>query len=332
MRGWLPALSGAAAVLVAACEGGNIDAGRDLPHGMLPVDDRNAVIIANDSATDNWTGEYAMLMANSGGGPLVGIIVNSSRYWQDLAANAAAWDQLVEAARASGLRNIPSATASAGDPLVRPADGEIDHTTPNRSAGAKLIVEQAARWGLPWRPLVVATGSRLTDVADAYLIDHSIVDRVVVVSALGGPDDNVPGTVMGWPNGELDAWAGWIVGQRFRYVQVNGYYEQQGDVPSAEVPDLPANPFGDWMAAKLPTVLQIAESSDQISVLAVGLPPFVTAFSRAAVDTSVAYDLAPGSALMPQADGPVWLVPSCDSAMAVDRLWKMLLDPHTFGR
>ena len=63
MRGWLPALSGAAAVLVAACEGGNIDAGRDIPHGMLPVDDRNAVIIANDSVTDNWTGEYAMLMA-----------------------------------------------------------------------------------------------------------------------------------------------------------------------------------------------------------------------------------------------------------------------------
>jgi hypothetical protein len=332
MRGWLPALSCAAAVLVAACEGGNIDAGQDFPHGMLPVDDRNAVIIANDSATDNWTGEYAMLMANSGGGPLVGIIVNSSRYWQDLAANAASWDQLVEAARASGLRNIPSATASAGDPLVRPADGEIDHTTPNRSAGAKLIVEQSARWGPPWRPLVVATGGRLTDVADAYLIDHSVVDRVVVVSALGGPDDNVPGTVMGWPNGELDAWAGWIVGQRFRYVQVNGYYEQRGDVTTAQVPDLPANPFGDWMAAKLPTLYQIAMSSDQISVLAVGLPPFVTAVSRAAVDTSVAFDLAPGAALTPRADGPVWLVPSCDSAMAVDRLWKMLLDPRTFGR
>lgn len=330
MRGWLPALSVAAAALVAACEGGTIDAGQDLPHGMLPVDDRNAVIIANDSVTDNWTGEYAMLMANSGGAPLVGIIVNSSPYWQDLAANAAAWDELVEAARASGLRNVPDATASAGDPLVPPADGEIDHTTPNRSAGAKLIVEQSARWGLPWRPLVVATGSRLTDVADAYLMDHSVVDRVVVVSALGGPSDTGP--IMGWPNGELDTWAGWIVGQRFRYIQVNGYYEQLGDVTSAKVPDLPANPFGAWMAAKVPTVFQIAESSDQISVLAVGLPPFVTAVSRSALDTSIAFDPAKGAPLVARADGSVWLVPSCDSAMAADRLWKMLLDPRTFGR
>ena len=39
---------------------------------------------------------------------------------------------------------------------------------------------------LPWRPLVVVTGSRLTDVADAYLMDPTVADRVVVVSALGG--------------------------------------------------------------------------------------------------------------------------------------------------
>ena len=44
-RGWLSALSAAAALLIAACEGGNIDAGRDLPTGSLPVDERNPVIV-----------------------------------------------------------------------------------------------------------------------------------------------------------------------------------------------------------------------------------------------------------------------------------------------
>ena len=76
-------------------------------------------------------------------------------------------------------------TESGGDPLVRPADGKIESTTPNMSAGAKLILEMSARLSLPWRPLVVVTGSRLTDVADAYLMDPTVADRVVVVSALG---------------------------------------------------------------------------------------------------------------------------------------------------
>ena len=52
------------------------------------------MIIANDSVKDNWTGEYAMLLANSGGPPLAGIIVNPSPYWPDVAANVAGWDRL----------------------------------------------------------------------------------------------------------------------------------------------------------------------------------------------------------------------------------------------
>jgi hypothetical protein len=291
----------------------------------LPVDERNPVIVANDSATDNWTGEYAMLLANSGGPPLVGIIANSSSYWPDLAANVDNWKQMIEAARASGLRDIPNVTESAGEPLGRPADGKIESTTPHSSAGAKLILDRSAELSLPWRPLVVVTGSRLTDVADAYLMDPSVADRVVVVSALGG------GNAMGWPNGELDAWADWIVGQRFRYIQVNGYYDQQGDVTAAKAANLPANPFGTWMAAKVSSVFQIAMSSDQIGVLAVGVPTFVTAVGRAVVDTSAAFDATTGPPLLAQADGSAWVVPSCDATMAADRLWKILMDPRTFS-
>ena len=283
------------------------------------------MIIANDSVKDNWTGEYAMLLANSGGPPLAGIIVNPSPYWPDVAANVAGWNDLATAARASGLRNIPEVTESGGDPLVRPADGKIESTTPNMSPGAKVILETSARLSLPWRPVVVVTGSRLTDIADAYLMDPTVADRVVVVSALGGT------SVMGWPNGELDPWADWIVGQRFRYIQINGYYDQQGDVTTARTADLPANAFGVWMAAKQPTVFQIPMSSDQIGVLALGVPTFVTAVGRAVVDASAAFDATTGPPLLEQADGSAWVVPSCDSAMAGDRLWKMLLDPHTFG-
>ena len=50
---------------------------------------------------------------------------------------------------------------------------------------------------------------------------------MMTISVAGGQANGT--SVMGWPNGELDSWADWIVGQRFRYVQVNGYYDQLGD-------------------------------------------------------------------------------------------------------
>jgi hypothetical protein len=268
-----------------------------------------------------------MLLANTGGPPLAGIVVNPSPYWPDLAANVSAWNQMVAAARASGLGNIPDPTPSAGDPLVRPADGTIESTTPNNSEGGKLIVDLSARLSLPGRPLVVVTGSRLTEVADAYLIDRAVADRVVVVSSLGGAASG--GSVMGWPNGELDPWADWIVGQRFRYVQVNGYYDQLGDVAADKAANLPANAFGSWMAAKIPSVLQIPMSSDQIGVLALGIPRFVTSVDRAVVDTTG--DATQPPPLVAKERGSVWVVSSCDAAMAADRLWKMLLDPSTFA-
>ena len=327
-RGWLRAFAAAAALLTLGCAGGSLDLGGDHTHGSLPVDERNPVVLANDSATDNWTGEYAMLLANSGGPPLAGIIVNPSTYWPDVAANVSGWNQLIAAARTSGLRNIPDATGSAGEPLIRPADGQIESTTPNRSDGGKLILDLSARLSLPWRPLVVVTGSRLTEVADAYLMDSTVADRVVVVSALGEAASN--GTAMGWPNGELDPWADWIVSQRFRYIQVNGYYDQLGDVSSAKAVSLPANALGTWMGEKVSKVFQTPMASDQIGVLAVGVPAFVTGVSRAVTDTSAAFDATTGPPLTANADGSIWVVSSCDGPTATDRLWKMLADPRTF--
>jgi len=330
-RKWLSALGLAAVALASACGDGTIDAGRDYPHGSLPVDERNPVILANDGATDNWLGEYAMLLANSGGPPLAGIIVNPSTYWQDLSSSLTAWNDMIMAARTSGLRNIPDATSSPGSPLVPPTDGKIESTRPNKSAGATLIVELSARLSLPWRPVVVVTGSRLTDVADAYLMDPTVVQRVVVVASLGSSSANGGGT-MGWPNGELDAWADWIVGQRFRYVQVNGFYDQLSDLPPAA--NLPANDFGAWMAAKASKLFQIPMASDQIAVLAVGLPDFVTPTTvvQATVDPAATFDSTTGPPLLPQAGGHVWIAPSCAGAMAGERLRQMLQDPRTFGQ
>ena len=56
----------AVAILTLACsETRNL--GSTVPHGLLPVDERNPILLANDGAYDNWQGEYAVLLANAGG-------------------------------------------------------------------------------------------------------------------------------------------------------------------------------------------------------------------------------------------------------------------------
>src|SRR5881397_2918258 len=108
-----------AAVLLLGCsESRNL--GSSVPHGSLPVDERNPILLANDGATDNWQGEYAVLLANGGGPKLAGIIVNTSGPWPSLDTNMAGWRGLVAAATASGLRDIPDPRSSTGVPLVRP--------------------------------------------------------------------------------------------------------------------------------------------------------------------------------------------------------------------
>ena len=65
------------------------------------------------------------------------------------------------------------------------------------------------------------------------------------------------------PNGDLDPWADWIVAQRFRYVQVCAFYDQLGDVTSDDLPDLPQNQLGDWMASKQPKLSSLKTAADR---------------------------------------------------------------------
>jgi hypothetical protein len=327
-RPWHVLLICAVIVLTGACDQ-TFDAGRSRPRGLLPVDARNPIVLVNDGAIDNWQGEYAVLLANAGGPPLAGIIVNPSKSWPRLEENVVGWRELVTAARASGLE-VPDPIASVATPLVRPANGVIEDTAPNRSEGASRIIALSQRLATPYRPLVVVTGGGLTDVADAYLMDRAVVDRVVVVSSLGLL--NASGGGMGIPNGDEDPWADTIVASRFRYIQVSAFYDQVMDVTASNIADLPDNPLGARMAAKQPGLWGWQPASDQVSVLAVGLPSFVTAVQFVAPAGPVAGDATAGPDLAHDPDGSVWLVSECSQTAARDHLWEILLDPKTFSR
>jgi hypothetical protein len=313
--------------LLAACHQ-TLDAGYDLPR-LLPVGPANPVILYQDDWSGDWLGEYAVLLANSGGPPLVGIVVNATSTWGSLDINVSGWNDLVTAARSSGLQNVPDVTPSAGKPLARPPDGKIDSTTANNSMGAQRIRDLSRQFSQPDLPVAVVSGTSLTDLADAYLIDHTVVDRVVVVAALGGY--TAPNAAMGAPNGDMDPWADWIVSQRFRYVQACAFYDQTTDVTMAEVPFLPPNALGDRFATKLPNIIAIPQASDQVALLAMGLPGFTVSVQRASPDTSGAYDSMQGPPLGPDTNGNNWVVTQVAAPLAQSRLWQMLLDPHTFG-
>jgi hypothetical protein len=312
--------------LLAAC-GGTLDAGTDIAE-RLPVGPDNPVILTNDGATDNWHGEYAVLLAHAGGPPLAGIVVSTGGLWSNLEENFAGWQDLVVRARDSGLTDVPDPIRSSAPPLQRPDDGDIDATAPNDSDGARFIVETSERLSRPNLPVVVATGGALTDLADAYLIDPTVTDRVVVVASLGtGFSDEEQRAHLGVPNGELDTWAAAIVTQRFRYVQVSAYYDHLQDFPADRLEELPDNPFCERIRAKQPQILGTPLASDQVSVLALGAPEFAVEVTR----VSFAGFEGSESVLAPDPRGSAWLVDTSDAAPVTARIWEMLLDPSTFG-
>ncbi|HEX6278334.1 MAG TPA: hypothetical protein VFZ53_35050 [Polyangiaceae bacterium] len=311
---------------VVAC-GGTLDAGSNRKE-TLPVGPENPVIVTNDGPSDNWQGEFALLLARAAGRPLAGLLVSAGGSWYDLDANVAGWQDLVDRARQSGIGDIPDPIRSASAPLVKPGDGAIDSTTPNDSEGARFIVETSLSLGRPERPLVVATGGRLTDVADAYLLDPGVVERVVVVASLGtGFEGGEKVARMGVPNGEMDPWADVIVAQRFRYVQVSAYYDQRADVPPERLGELPANAFGDRMREKQPDILGTPLAADQVSVIALGIPEFVREVTRVSPSSIEAET----PTLVPARNGNAWLVTASDGAAATRRFWELLSDAATFG-
>ncbi len=310
------------------------DAGTDAGTGMgdagaegpLPVSARNPILLINDNAYDSWMGELAALGANAGRFNVVGMVVNTSPYWPDIETNRAGWQEFIDAARASGLQNFPDIVLSTSASLVPPGNGNVDATVPNGSAGAQFIVEAALEYGTPELPLAVISGSTLTEVAEAYLMDPTVAERMVALASMGLQTDE--GSVMGGPNGEHDPWASAIVARRLPLVQVNAYYEQVEDLPEARVPELPANPFGRWMADKRAGV-DNAYAADQIALLAPALPGFATEVQR------VEYAGLNGEGfptLAFQEDGCCWLVTESDGSVAATFLWDMLQAPGTFLR
>ena len=113
-------------------------------------------------------------------------------------------------ARRSGLTGIPDAVPGCDRAFDQPANRRIEDTRVVPSKGSELIVVEA-RKATPDKPLVVFVGGPLNTVANAYLMDPSIADRMVVFM-----------TDLRGYNGK-DPWANYIVATRCKLINYGAH-------------------------------------------------------------------------------------------------------------
>ena len=211
----------------------------------LPYGKDCPVVYDNDDHRDVYTDEYLMALASAGDIMLEGILTSYPYDREEYELFCRGRERIVEAARRSGMRNIPDAVRGPDRRLVRPQSGKIEDTVPTGSEGSRLIC-RLAKAASPERPLAVITGGPLTAEADACLLDSSIADKIVVASLCGSGRG-----MSGW-NGGLDPWASVIVLKKLRYVQfpeINNL-SHSAIVPKSRLTELPKNELRQWMIEK----------------------------------------------------------------------------------
>ena len=152
----------------------------------IPYDHTNPIISDNDSSEDAYTDELLMALHTAGRIDLRGMITTFGGWSEQgftnrfLAAHGtSARHELVGKARRSGMTRVPWPVAGSMGELATPASGRMEDTVPHRNAATDLIIAEAHR-ATPEKPLVVVVGGPCTTVAEAFLLDPGIKDRVIV--------------------------------------------------------------------------------------------------------------------------------------------------------
>jgi hypothetical protein len=200
---------------------------------ILGLDTTNPVLFDNEKWDNGPDDEYIWAKASSGSLNLHGTIVTRDFHNRTLLA-----DQMKKArqelweARAAGLSNLPELTAGATSMLAWPSNGILDSITPIRSAGSDLIVSEAHK-ATPEKPLLVVVGGPLTTVAEAWLTDHSIATRMIVVGIYSyklHPEDTV---------------ANYLVARKCRFLQWGREYVWGGTPDSSLANSIPPSLMGE---------------------------------------------------------------------------------------
>lgn len=308
-------------VILAGCENGASTA--------LPYDQTHPVVYDNDSSEDSYTDELLMALHTSESINLRGMITTVGGWdeqpWapnDSIAEHAIlARSELVAKARRSGMRNVPVPVAGVMQTIAKPHSGRIADTEPQATEGSKLIVAEA-RLASPAKPLLIVVGGPVSTVADAFLLDPTIVDRVVV--AWNGAD-NFNGTPAPF------IWATEIVLRSFTCVLFDHVLEQGAPrVDKRRLRNLPASELSRYMMDKeLPHVdLPGGRDIDAQPVIPLLQPDYVRKVVRL---RWAGLDSRRKPVLEPDPNGRIWRVARASRQIAEQTWWRTMTSPASWG-
>lgn len=220
----------------------------------LPFDNTNPVWYDNDWAND-YVDFYLMALASTGDIQYKGISTSSSippynKYMtgDDLYKQIALRTEIVERGRQSGFYNLPDPVPGCRGHLQKPASGKPEDTVPIDSLATRRIIREAHIAG-SGNPLVLIMGGPCTLAADAWLIDPSISDKIIVLLL-----DNNNNGITGF-NGWSDGWAASIVLQRLQLVQFTVESNASARITKQQLLELPPSIVREYFLACTPDVI-----------------------------------------------------------------------------
>jgi hypothetical protein len=297
---------------------------------ILPYDKTNPIIYENDEYADVYTDEYLFALASSGEIDLRGLIttISFTDSWQKPEIQYTnlinGRKELVGKARRSGMRNIPDPTDGPSVSLVRPESGIIEDTKPINTPGSRLIVKEAKK-ASPEKPLVIIMGGQSTAVADAYLLDNSIIDSVVIAWLVGHKDNDMHDY-----NGWVDPWGTYIIISRFKTVTFGMVGFTAPVVPKQRLYELPDTELRQYMIEKCLPHVNLPGEHDFDAQPAIPLmrPDYAKNF----VKKSFSHFTDEGMPVLKDDDnGNVMAITEADQDVATEEWWRAMKDPKAYG-
>ena len=297
---------------------------------ILSYDNSNPVIYDNDSHEDMYTDEYLMALASSGDINLKGIITTISYVdaWQKPEVQYESLvngrEELVGIARRSGMKNIPDPIRGPSVALQRPSSGRIEDTILIDSPGSRLIVREAGL-ASPEKPLVIIMGGQSTAVADAYLLDNSICEKVMIAWFAGVGENDLYGY-----NGWVDPWGTYIIISRFKTVLFGPVWRIAPFVPKQKLKELPETELSRWMVEmELPHVNLPAEHDyDAQPAIPLMRPDYI----KAVTAKSFSHFDDDGMPLLKDDEkGNVIVAIEADKNIVTEEWWRALNNPLAYG-
>ncbi|MGD1895232.1 MAG: hypothetical protein ACFB15_32145 [Cyclobacteriaceae bacterium] len=282
----------------------------------------SGVVFDNDDHRDTYTEEMLMIAEHLGVLDLKAIITTyqHSEYPEFVKGR----EEIQQKAKQAGLQVDYALFSGTNKTLAVPSSRKIEDTRPLDIDGSRFIVSEAKKASSEL-PLAILTGGQLTSVANAYLMDSTIADRVIVLGLFGAPKIDY--------NANLDAWAWTIILAKLKIVSFK-FREDNGDfgqaflqmpsVPKDRLKEvLPLNTFTQWMIDKRHPSQEVLQRDGDGNALATLLSSqYITRYRRWSFQKIDPENHHPIMVLDPE--GKVYQILDADKEIGTEAYWQLL--------